>query len=199
MKRPLFVSFSGTHCVGKSTLLKEVANKLKRKGYSVIEVEEYARKVPREFHGTLKGQQLMFEILKKELIKASMEDADIVLIDRSPVDIIYYILFFACAKQWTVEEIKSSVKFLEDTSELISKFDLLFYIDGVDAINIADDGFRFTDEHSRHAVDLIAKSFYVLARNLGFIKIKQKANAVAETANEIIDLIESKIRNKSKK
>jgi len=191
MRKPLFVSFSGSHSVGKTTLLSEVAGMLRKEGFSVVCIEESARKVSRSLHGSFEGQKLMLELLKKDLLSARMKDVDFVLTDRAPIDMAYYSLFFAC-KGWNVEEIRKARDLVKNAFELTSKYiDVLFYIDGVDVVPVVDDGFRFVDQHSRYSVDLVAKSLLALGDRFKIIHIKPRS--IEETALEIVNYLKGMV------
>ncbi len=160
-KRPLVVGVVGSHCTGKTSLLSLLKETLEKKGIRVAVLEEVVRRVERGKLGTLEGQKRIFSELKRELERLTKKpgEHEVIITDRSFLDVVVYTLYYASTRGWSENECKNSLELIRKCMEEQAKFyDLLVYADNVGRLPIVDDGFRLTDEHSRLAVDTIFKS-----------------------------------------
>ena len=91
MRRPFMVEFTGTPEAGKTTAIKNVANKLITAGYKVVTLQETAEKLPSEIpKGSWNANLWMHLQTTAEILRASYVDADIILLDRGLIDSDFY-------------------------------------------------------------------------------------------------------------
>lgn len=104
MNRPIVINTTGTHGIGKSTLIKKVAKELENKGFKVVTADYEGHMSPErrsKSKGFLINQQVNFDseyhILASNImfdletrLRAKNEKADFVLADRNVVDIYPY-------------------------------------------------------------------------------------------------------------
>lgn len=91
MRRPFMVEFTGTPEAGKTTAIKNVANKLITAGYKVVTLQESAEKLPSEIpKGSWNANLWMHLQTTAEILRASYVDADIILLDRGLIDSDFY-------------------------------------------------------------------------------------------------------------
>ena len=89
--KPFIVEFSGTLEAGKTTSIRTIANMLRNDGYKVLELQESAELLPKEFKkGTFESNMWMHFITQAGLLKALYSDTDIVLVDRGYFDSKFY-------------------------------------------------------------------------------------------------------------
>ena len=91
MRKPFMVEFTGTPEAGKTTAIKNVANKLITAGYKVVTLQESAEKLPSEIpKGSWNANLWMHLQTTAEILRASYVDADIILLDRGLIDSDFY-------------------------------------------------------------------------------------------------------------
>lgn len=91
MRKPFMVEFTGTPEAGKTTSIRNVANKLQNEGYNVAVLEESAEKLPEEIpKGTWDANLWMHYNTQAGILKATYFKVDIVLIDRGLIDSNFY-------------------------------------------------------------------------------------------------------------
>lgn len=91
MRKPFMVEFTGTPEAGKTTTIKNVANKLGSIGYEVSILHESAENLPEEIpKGTWHANLWMHYRTLAGILQASYFQADIVLIDRGLIDSRFY-------------------------------------------------------------------------------------------------------------
>lgn len=91
MRRPFMVEFTGTPEAGKTTAIKNVANKLITAGYKVVTLQESAEKLPSEIpKGSWNANLWMHLQTTAEILRASYVNADIILLDRGLIDSDFY-------------------------------------------------------------------------------------------------------------
>ena len=91
MRRPFMVEFTGTPEAGKTTAIRNVANKLITAGYRVVTLQESAERLPSEIpKGSWSANVWMHLQTTAEILRASYVDADIILLDRGLIDSDFY-------------------------------------------------------------------------------------------------------------
>ncbi len=91
MRRPFMVEFAGTPEAGKTTSIRNVANKLLNEGYTVAILEESAEKLPEEIpKGTWDANLWMHYQTQAGILRAAYLKVDLVLIDRGLIDSNFY-------------------------------------------------------------------------------------------------------------
>ena len=91
MRKPFMVEFTGTPEAGKTTTIKNVANKLTDMGYKVVVLQESAEKLPQEIpKGIWNANLWMHFQTTAEILRSSYIQADIILIDRGLIDSNFY-------------------------------------------------------------------------------------------------------------
>lgn len=91
MRKPFMVEFTGTPEAGKTTTIRNVANKLVSVGYKVSVLQESAERLPHEIpKGTWEANLWMHFQTTAEILRTSYIQADIILIDRGLVDSNFY-------------------------------------------------------------------------------------------------------------
>lgn len=91
MRRPFMVEFTGTPEAGKTTSIRNVANKLLNEGYTVAILEESAEKLPEEIpKGTWDANLWMHYQTQAGILRAAYLKVDLVLIDRGLIDSNFY-------------------------------------------------------------------------------------------------------------
>jgi len=162
-RRSFVIAFTGSHCVGKTTLMNELAKLLKKDGMRVKTIPEVARMIPKEKLGTFEGQKEVSKLIRNCIEECINNGVDIVLVDRSPFDTIYYTIFYMIDKQWTLKELSSVYDLIYDSYlDTLELIDIHVFVMRSDTVKLVDDGFRLYDERSRTIVDIIAKLLNVL-------------------------------------
>ena len=91
MRKPFMVEFTGTPEAGKTTTIKNVANKLIDIGHKVRVLQESAEKLPPEIpKGTWDANLWMHFQTTAEILRASYIPTNIILIDRGLIDSNFY-------------------------------------------------------------------------------------------------------------
>ncbi len=91
MRKPFMVEFTGTPEAGKTTTIKNIANKLIDIGYKVVVLQESAEKLPQEIpKGIWNANLWMHFQTTAEILRTSYIQADIILIDRGLIDSNFY-------------------------------------------------------------------------------------------------------------
>ena len=91
MRKPFMVEFTGTPEAGKTTSIKNVANKLLNEGYTVAILEESAESLPKEIpKGTWDANLWMHYQTQAGILKSTHLKVDLVLIDRGLIDSNFY-------------------------------------------------------------------------------------------------------------
>lgn len=116
MRKPFMVEFTETPEAGKTTSIKNVANKLRNEGYAVSVLEESAEKLPNEIpKGTWNANLWMHYQTQAGILRATYFDSDLVLIDRGLVDSDFYGKKFLWERVCTQEQYANFRKqFLND-------------------------------------------------------------------------------------
>ncbi len=157
-KRPFLIAVSGSHCVGKTTLVSQLRDSFSENGFSVAVIEEIARRFRKEELGTFHAQKKMVEIFEEKLRNFLNSEVDVILADRCQFDYAIYTLYYALTRDWSEEEIREAEALIPFWMERSSIFDVLIYANNCEKLCIVDDGFRHTDWRMRKSVDLLAKS-----------------------------------------
>jgi len=159
----LLVGFSGAAGSGKTTLAREVAKRLKERGYSVAVVEEIARKVFEEFrekYGVRSLNELresgmypafQFAIFVEQLNAEdrARKEAEIVLCDRTVYDNLMYTLLW-CDVRTIAMYCNQFVRNVGDR-----RYDVIFLCEWIDGD--VDDGFRTPDIDYRETQEWLLK------------------------------------------
>lgn len=91
MRKPFMVKFTGTPEAGKTTSIKNIANKLLNYGYRVEILQESAENLPQEIpKGTWEANLWMHYQTISKILQASYFQADVVFIDRGLIDSKFY-------------------------------------------------------------------------------------------------------------
>lgn len=91
MWKPFMVEFTGTPEAGKTTSIRNVANKLLNEGYTVAILEESAERLPEEIpKGTWDANLWMHYQTQAGILRATYLEANVVLIDRGLIDSNFY-------------------------------------------------------------------------------------------------------------
>lgn len=91
MRKPFMVEFTGTPEAGKTTTIRNVANKLADIGYKVSVLQESAERLPSDIpKGTWNANLWMHYQTLSEILRASYLQEDIILIDRGLIDSSFY-------------------------------------------------------------------------------------------------------------
>ena len=116
MRKPFMVEFTGTPESGKTTAIKNLANKLITNGYEVTVLQESAEKLPIEIpKGSWDANLWMHLQTTSEILRASYLESDIILIDRGLLDSNFYgkkFLWEGIATKEQYEEFKK--QFIEE-------------------------------------------------------------------------------------
>jgi len=131
----LLVGFSGAAGSGKTTLAREVAKRLKERGYSVAVVEEIARIA------------IFVEQLNAE--DRARKEAEIVLCDRTVYDNLMYTLLW-CDVRTIAMYCNQFVRNVGDR-----RYDVIFLCEWIDGD--VDDGFRTPDIDYRETQEWLLK------------------------------------------
>jgi len=185
------VGFTGSHCTGKTTTARLAKTELEERGYKVLLIQEVVRKLNKRELGTISAQLTIHKLMAEELAKARNSNYDIVLTDRTPLDVAYYTLYYFIKNNWSAGALELARRLIESSIAItVSFYDLLIFMDGLEVIPIEDDGFRLTDEHSRICIDIIAKLMIRLLPNhmkVVYIKPNKPAEEVAIDVANIIE------------
>jgi nicotinamide riboside kinase len=187
-KRYVVIGVIGTHCVGKTTLVERLTELLKNEA-KVHAIFEVVRKFPKESLGTLEAQRKIAEELEKELQSAMKEDYELIITDRTFLDVAIYTLYYACTRKWDKEECKAALKLAHECVEKMKVYDLLIYADNLEKLEIVDDGYRLTDWHSRVMVDVLFKShlsLWKLGTPIVFWSLDNDDSLLLEKIREIL-------------
>jgi len=190
----LVVGFTGSHCTGKTTTATICENMLKRKGYRVYLIKKVVRNLDRNELGTIKAQMKIHKMMCDELIKAYKSMYDVVITDRTPLDVAYYTLYYLIKHEWDETSLRLAQKLIQSNISVTkSLYDLIILMDGIDTIPIVDDGFRLTDNHSRLCIDIIARIILrTLPDDIPVYVVKPKSPE--ETAKEVVYVIEKMLK-----
>lgn len=91
MRKPFMVEFTGTPEAGKTTTIKNVANKFASIGYKVSVLQESAERLPPDIpKGTWDANLWMHYQTLSGILQASYFQTDIILIDRGLIDSSFY-------------------------------------------------------------------------------------------------------------
>jgi len=91
--KQLRISFSGTHCAGKTTSIHGVASHLKQEGYESVQiVPEVARFCPFPINEESCFNTALWIVVHQMLWESQMKDAQVLLLDRCVLDEIGYAL-----------------------------------------------------------------------------------------------------------
>ena len=162
-RKSLVIAFTGSHCVGKTTLMNQLAKLLQKDGIRVKIIPEIARKIPKEKLGTFEGQKEVLKLIRNCIEECVKNGVDIVLVDRSPFDTIYYTIFYMIDKQWTLKELSNVYDLIYDSYlDTLRLIDIHIFVMKSDTVKLVNNGFRLYDERSRTIVDVIAKILNVL-------------------------------------
>ena len=148
----------GSHCTGKTTLVKNLSKLFENDGYKVGIVTETARYFPREELGKFETQYKITRLLVRR-IDELIDTCDIILTDRTPLDCFAYTIYYMINNDWDpdlYEKIRDEWNFVFKITNNL--YDLIIYSDNIDRIQIEDDGFRLTDRKSRNFVDIIIRT-----------------------------------------
>ena len=116
MRKPFMVEFTGTPEAGKTTTIRNVANKLVNDGFNVIILKESAESLPKEIpKGTWDANLWMHYQTQSSILRAKYSDADICLVDRGLIDSRFYGKKFLWENVCTEEEYEDFCKqFIKD-------------------------------------------------------------------------------------
>jgi thymidylate kinase len=160
----MLIGLSGACGTGKTTLTNALAKELEDRGYDVAIVEEVVRDVFKDFQKRFGYQsleeirasrhhfQFQFKILKNQILKENkaLDEAEIVLADRTIYDNLFYTIFWN-SMDW--ETLKSYVELFRSLSS--RRYDLVFFCKPLG--NNARDGFRDIDLNYVDMQDLVIR------------------------------------------
>ncbi len=197
-KRPFLIAVSGSHCVGKTTLVSQLKDFFSQHGFSIGILEEMARYFRRDELGTFSAQKRMVNLFEEKLGKLLSSDLDVVLADRCQFDYAVYTLYYTLTQNWRKEEIKEVEELIPLWIEKSKIFDVLIYANNCEKLCIVDDGFRQTDWRMRKSIDLLAKtqlrSLKTMGMNIFVWDISVPSSRVFE---KLLELYRNRKYNKS--
>ncbi len=155
------IAISGTHSVGKSTLVSDFLNThslytREEEPYRALR-DSFDIKFGKDSTRYCNGIQLYYNISR---VLSYLEGSSIIF-DRSPVDYIAYSLYTAKYGQTDLDQAFVE-SLIEPTRSSLKNIDLLIFVPISETYPIAleDDGIRYTDESYRDEVDAIFKEIY---------------------------------------
>lgn len=141
------IGFCGAQGTGKTTNMNIIAGELGRRGYNVGKVEEVARNCPLPINQSTKEESqvwILAEQLKEEINQTDVYKRDIVICDRTVIDIYAY---------YRYNHDKNDM-FESVIEEWADTYDLIVYYPPNDAY-LKDDGVRSVDKRYRDKIDNI--------------------------------------------
>ena len=149
------IGFCGTMSVGKTTLVKALAELPEFKNYSSrTERSKYLRSmgIPLNTDSTVRGQSVFLAERASELLQEN------IITDRTVVDVIAF-------ANLSTSMSASEKYFINATIQpLMNEYDILFYV-SPEGVEIEDNGVRETDVNYRKAIDKEIKSIIQMHRS----------------------------------
>lgn len=180
------IAIMGAQHSGKTTLIKNISNFLKSKGYSIGVVEEVVRACPYPINemATLKAQDwVLEEQIKREKELEGKFDI-IILTDRCLLDNFAYWKRVAERLKLTNKEILKKEKEVFDHANTYS---IVFFLQPFEVKKIEDDNFRSVDfkwrEEMHKRISDVVKEF-TLQCDVPVVYVKGNANEMFETAKK---------------
>ena len=152
------IGLAGTMSVGKTTLVKALAELEQFKDYHIAtERSKYLRDlgIPLNTDSTLKGQTIFLAERCSELMREN------VITDRTIIDV----MSFAKCADSIHDEYKEA--FIKYAAPLIWEYDYIFYVSPI-GVDIEDNGVRETNVDYRKLIDITIKG--VINENLNHIQ-----------------------------
>lgn len=186
------IAIMGAQHSGKTTLIKNISNFLKSKGYTIGLVEEVVRGCPYPINemATLKAQDwVLEEQIKREKALEGKFDI-IVLTDRCVLD------NFAYWKR-VAEKLKlANKKILKKEKEVFdhaNTYSIVFFLQPFEVKKIEDDNFRSVDfkwrEEMHKRISDVVKEFTSKC-DVPVVYVKGNANEMFETAKKnVVDIL----------
>lgn len=143
------IGFCGTVSVGKTTLVKALAELPEFKDYETrTERSKYLRDlgIPLNTDSTLKGQTIFLAERCSELLQ------DNIITDRTIIDVM------AFTSQAKSINYKDKYDFIQLAANLITEYDHIFYVDPV-GVEIEDNGVRTIDAEYRDEINYMINFF----------------------------------------
>lgn len=170
------IGFCGTVSVGKTTLVKELAELPEFKNYQTrTERSKYLMElgIPLNTDSTLKGQTVFLAERASELMR---ED---IITDRTIIDVM---AFAKCSKSINNRD---SEDFCQYASKMLKDYDYVFYV-SPEGVEIENNGIRETDSIYRDEIDSkikeLVKTYSKQIKNLHYIKgsVEERVNQVKQ-------------------
>jgi len=142
------IAVSGSHGVGKTTLVKAILYFLKKDGYIVDEVTEVAREARRKGFSLneLATYDTQMWIVHRQIcreLEEIQDNPDFLVCDRSIMDNCAYTHYLKLQKIITKEQLKSIIRIMK---WWIPTYDTIFLVSPIPRTRIEDDGVRSTDK-----------------------------------------------------
>lgn len=181
------VAVTGTHGVGKTTLVEELG---KRLGFPVIseaartvipsfgysDTDDYIRRAdkPRKF---LVQSQILLQQMNAENGKVGF------LSDRAVIDPVAYAAAFGLS-EWLVAEMLGKA-----ITHALRVYDLVVYLPPV--VPLVDDGFRNLDEKLRRRVDRYIRRYVAALERLGVRVLRVRSKRLEDRVCEVMASLEA--------
>lgn len=138
----------GTHGVGKSTLVYQLADQYKRAGKNVYVVQEVVRACPYPINDSMMPETAIWTVCEqiKQELTAQKHGYDVIVCDRSAFDPMVY------ANKLMESPLESFLKDLRQTAlEWLQTYDRIFWVRP--DMDIKEDGVRSTDIDFQQEID----------------------------------------------
>ena len=186
------IAIMGAQHSGKTTLIKNISNFLKSKGYSIGVVEEVVRDCPYPINemATLKAQDwVLEEQIKREQALEGKFDI-IILTDRCLLDNFAY--WKRVAERLKLDN-KEILKKEKEVFDHANTYSIVFFLQPFEVKKIEDDNFRSVDfkwrEEMHKRISDVVKEF-TLQCDVPVVYVKGNANEMFETAKKnVVDIL----------
>jgi len=186
------IAVMGTHHSGKTTLIKNISNFLKAKGYSIGLVKEVVRDCPYQINemATLKAQDWVLEEQMKRENSLEGKFDIIILTDRCILDNFAYWKRVAERLKLGTEEISKKEK---KVFEHAKKYSIILFLQPFKAEKIEDDKFRSVDfawrEEMHKRIEDVVKRFSS-QYDTPIVYVKGNANEMfEESIKHVLDVL----------
>lgn len=153
------IGFTGSHSVGKTTLLYQVAGELQKLGFNVALVNETARETRYPINDrTTKDAQIDIMALQiHNELDVATRTVDVILTDRTALDAVAYT--YLAEEEKRIKE-GTADAMLPLATYFLKSYDLIFYVKPFDGDFISDRE-RWCSETAQRKVDRILESLYI--------------------------------------
>ena len=153
------VGFTGSHGVGKTTLLYEVAGELQKLGFNVALVNETARETRYAINDrTTKAAQIDIMTLQiHNELDVATRPVDFILTDRTALDAVAYT--YLAEEDGRIEEGVADAM-LPLATHFLDTYDLIFYVKPFDG-DFVTDRERWCCKDAQHRVDELLENLYL--------------------------------------